>query len=81
MGEPPKLELKPLPETLNYAYLGANKTLPVINAPNLSENLEESLLSVLIKNKECVKYVDSDYAGDLDKCRFTTDMCLHCPKN
>ena len=22
--------------------------------------------------KECIGYVDSDYAGDLDKCQFTT---------
>jgi len=27
---PPKLDLKPLPENLKYAYLGDDETLPVI---------------------------------------------------
>jgi len=27
---PPKLELKPLPENLKYAYLGDDETLPII---------------------------------------------------
>jgi len=37
-GEPPTLELKPLPDTLKYVYVGANETLPMIIAANLSEN-------------------------------------------
>ena len=28
--EPPKLELKPLPSTLKYAFLGGNNSYPVI---------------------------------------------------
>jgi len=31
--EPPKLELKPLPDTLLYAFLDESKTLPVIISP------------------------------------------------
>ncbi|XP_010693162.2 uncharacterized protein LOC104906146 [Beta vulgaris subsp. vulgaris] len=33
---PPKLELKPLPSTLKYAYLGSNETLPVIISSEFS---------------------------------------------
>ncbi|XP_019173871.1 PREDICTED: uncharacterized protein LOC109169443 [Ipomoea nil] len=33
---PPKLELKPLPNSLKYAFLGPNNTYPVIIASNLS---------------------------------------------
>ena len=36
LQEPPKLELKPLPEHLTYAFLGDNDTLPVILAADLT---------------------------------------------
>lgn len=36
MEEPPKLELKPLPDTLKYAYLGADESPPVIIAANMA---------------------------------------------
>ncbi|XP_059455005.1 uncharacterized protein LOC132185221 [Corylus avellana] len=39
----PKLELKQLPEHLTYAYLGENKTLPVVVVANLSFREEEKL--------------------------------------
>ena len=31
----PKLDLKPLPSNLKYAFLGENETFPVISLPNL----------------------------------------------
>ncbi|XP_024195514.1 uncharacterized protein LOC112198598 [Rosa chinensis] len=40
----PKLELKPLPDHLKYAYLGDNETLPVIIASNLSAHEEAKLV-------------------------------------
>jgi hypothetical protein len=43
----PNLELKQLPEQLTYAYLGENKTLPMIVAANLSLGEEDKLLRVL----------------------------------
>jgi hypothetical protein len=35
LESPPKLKLKPLPDKLKYAFLGANDTLPFIIASNL----------------------------------------------
>ena len=45
--EPPKLELKPLPENLEYAYLGENESLPVIISSELTIGQKEALLDVL----------------------------------
>ena len=36
--EPPKLELKPLPKSLKYAFLGNGETLPVIIASDLEKD-------------------------------------------
>lgn len=49
--EPPKLDLKPLPDTLKYAFLGPNETLTVIIASNLDESQEKKLLEVLEEHK------------------------------
>ncbi|XLU53628.1 hypothetical protein S245_048276, partial [Arachis hypogaea] len=43
----PKLELKALPPTLKYAYLGENESYPVIINSSLSQEQEEELLEVL----------------------------------
>ena len=56
----PFLELKALLEHLKYAYLGENDTLPVIIASHLSGEQEESLMSVLIKEKEAIGWTMSD---------------------
>ncbi|XP_062103845.1 uncharacterized protein LOC133814960 [Humulus lupulus] len=42
--EPPKLELKPLPSHLKYAYLGDNETLPVIISTVLGAEYERFCL-------------------------------------
>jgi len=34
-----------------------------------------------IGKQECIRYVDFDYAGDLNKRRYTKGMCLHCLKH
>ena len=52
--EPPKLELKPLPDTLKYAFLGDSKTLPLIISPHLDEDQEGKLLDVLSEHKEAL---------------------------
>ncbi|XP_062094084.1 uncharacterized protein LOC133800135 [Humulus lupulus] len=47
--EPPKLELKPLPSHLKYAYLGDNETLPLIISAMLGTKKEQLLLAILKK--------------------------------
>ena len=53
LGDPPSpksdpvFELKPLPDTLKYAYLDEKKIYPVIISANLSEKEEEKLLKTL----------------------------------
>ena len=51
---PPKLELKPLPENLKYAYLGHNETLPVIISNALTFDQEEKLVKVLRKHSKAI---------------------------
>ena len=45
--QPPKMEQKPLPSHLKYAYLGEESTLPVIISSSLTAIEEEKLLRVL----------------------------------
>jgi len=52
--EPPKLELKPLPDTLKYTFLGDFKTLPVIISSHLDKDQERKLLGVLSERKEAI---------------------------
>ena len=49
--EPPHLVLKQLRETLKYAFLGPDNTLPVIILALLNQEQEEKLLQVLKKCK------------------------------
>ncbi len=61
--KPPQLELKDLSENLKYAFLGENKTLPVIIASNLTKEQEEKLLSILRKNQEAIGWSIADIKG------------------
>ena len=47
-------ELKPLPNTLKYAYLDEKKIYPVIISANLSEHEEERLLKTLKKHRAAI---------------------------
>ena len=49
--KPSKLELKQLPKTLRYAFLGSNSTYLVIISASLTTLGEEKLLRVLRKHK------------------------------
>ncbi|KAH9780119.1 hypothetical protein KPL71_007961 [Citrus sinensis] len=49
--EAPELELKPLPEELKYAYLGEQKTYPVVISSQLMHDQEGKLLFVLKRHK------------------------------
>jgi len=54
LESPPKLELKPLPNKLKYAFLGSNDTFLVIIASDLQKDQEDSLLAILKKHKEAI---------------------------
>lgn len=58
--ELPKLDLRPLSDTLKYAFLGPNETLPVIIASNLDESQENKLLEVLDEHKEAIGWSIAD---------------------
>jgi len=61
--EPPELELKPLPNTLKYTFLGDSKTLSVIISSHLDENQEGKLLDVLSEHKEALSWTIIDIKG------------------
>ena len=61
--EPPKLELKHLPENLEYAYLGENESLPVIISSDLTTDQKEALLDVLRENMEAIGWTMADIKG------------------
>ena len=58
--EPPKLELKSLPDTLKYAFLGESETLPVIISSHLDKDQEWKLLDVLGEYKEAIGWTITD---------------------
>ncbi|KAL6326091.1 hypothetical protein AAG906_000966 [Vitis piasezkii] len=60
--ESPKLNLKPLPTDLKYAYLEEDK-FPVVISSKLSYQQETSLLEVLRKCKEAIGWSISDLKG------------------
>ena len=58
--EAPKLELKPLPEGLRYAYLGEEQTYPVVISSTLSNDQESKLLSVFKNHKNAIGWTLND---------------------
>ena len=50
--QPPKMEQKPLPSHLRYAYLGDAPTLPVIISASLTTAEEDKILRVLRDHKD-----------------------------
>ncbi|XP_075076463.1 uncharacterized protein LOC142163107 [Nicotiana tabacum] len=67
----PKLELKPLPSHLQYAYLGDSDTLPVIVSSDLSKLQEEKLMRVLREHKRALGWTMSDIKG------ISPAFCMH----
>ncbi|XP_019251113.1 PREDICTED: uncharacterized protein LOC109230030 [Nicotiana attenuata] len=61
--EAPKLELKPLPAHLRYAYLGNSETLPVIISSSLTSTQEEKLVRVLREHKKAIGWTIADIKG------------------
>jgi hypothetical protein len=63
ISEPPKKELKPLSDTINYVFLGLTDSSPVIIASNLVDAQEEKLLDVLREHKEAIGWTIEDIKG------------------
>jgi hypothetical protein len=59
----PKKELKQLPDSLKYKFLGPAKSLPVIIASDLKDAQEEELLVVLREHKEAIGWTIEDIKG------------------
>jgi hypothetical protein len=59
----PKKELKHLPDSLKYKFLGPAESLPVIIASDLIDAQEEELLGVLREHKEALGWTIEDIKG------------------
>ena len=77
LGDPPPpkgdpvFELKPLPDTLKYAYLDEKKIYPIIISANLSEQEEERLLKTLKKHRAAIVFTLDDLKG------ISPTLCQH----
>ena len=60
---PPKLELKPLPTHLKYAFLGEEDTFPVIISSSLDLTQENQLLEILKTNGTALGWTIADIKG------------------
>ena len=67
----PKIEQKPLPSHLRYAYLGNASTLPVIISVSLIASKEDKLLRVLGDHKNVLGWSLVDLKG------IRPSMCMH----
>jgi len=67
----PKVELKPLPKGLRYAFLGLNSTYPVIVNAELNNVETTLLLCELRKYRKALGYSLADIPG------ISPDLCMH----
>ncbi|XP_048605032.1 uncharacterized protein LOC125582397 [Brassica napus] len=67
----PKVELKPLPHGVRYAFLGPNETYPVIVSSELTENELSMLLNELKKYRKALGYSLDDIKG------ISPYLCMH----
>ena len=70
--QPPKMDQKPLPSHLRYAYLRDASTLPVIISASLTAEEEDKLLRVLRDHKDALGWSLADLKG------IRPSMCMHC---
>ena len=61
--KPPKLELKPLPSHLKYAFLGVEETFSVIISSSLESDQENKLLEILRTHKTAIGWTISYIKG------------------
>ena len=70
-SEPHKLELKPLPVELKYAYLEEQEQCLVVISSLLSTSQEVSLLHILRENKQALGWKITDLKG------ISSEVCTH----
>ncbi|XP_074321680.1 uncharacterized protein LOC141658702 [Silene latifolia] len=68
---PPTVELKPLPPSLRYEFLGDNSTFPVIINSELDDTQTSKLLSLLKRFKGVPGYTIGDLKG------ISPSLCTH----
>ena len=71
ISEPHKIDVKPLPTELKYAYLEDHEQCPVVISALLSTAQENSLLQVLKHNKKALGWRISDLKG------ISPAVCTH----
>ncbi|KAJ9541560.1 hypothetical protein OSB04_028066 [Centaurea solstitialis] len=71
LEEPPNLDLKDLPEHLEYQFLEGNNYLPVIISALLTANEKERLIEVLKKHKKALAWKILDIPG------ISPSFCTH----
>ncbi|CAM8990507.1 unnamed protein product [Rhodiola kirilowii] len=69
--EPCKVELKPLPASLKYEFLGPNSTYPVIVNASLTDIETQKFLAVLREHRSALGYSIDDLKG------IRPDLCMH----
>ncbi|CAM8999027.1 unnamed protein product [Rhodiola kirilowii] len=69
--EPCKVELKPLPVSLRYEFLGPNSTYPVIVNASLTDIETQKLLDVLREHRPALGYSIDNLKG------ISPDLCMH----
>ena len=67
----PKVELKPLPSSLRYEFLGSNSTYPVIVDASLSDEETAKLLNELKLHSKAIGYTIDDLKG------INPSLCMH----
>ena len=70
-NEPLKLDLKPLPAELKYAYLEDHEQYPVVISSLLSTSPENNLLDILRENKQVIGWKITDLKG------ISPAVCTH----
>ena len=70
-SEPHKLELKPFPVELKYAYLEEQEQCRVVISSLISTSQEGSLLHILKENKQAIGWKITDLKG------ISHEVCTH----
>ncbi|CAM8940922.1 unnamed protein product [Rhodiola kirilowii] len=65
------VELKTLPTSLRYEFLGPNSTLPIIVNASLNDNETSKLLDVIKEHKDAIGYSIDDLEG------ISPNLCMH----